>query len=65
MFMRLVQAKFEADLLSTIQMVYDESIIPRFRNMPGCLYACLVQSELRKNEGISMTLWDSRESAEI
>lgn len=62
--MRLVQAKYKPDSLSKLRQVYDESIIPRLQTVPGCLCACLIKSEVIRNEGVSLTLWDSKEHAE-
>ena len=62
--MRLVQAKYKPDSLSKIRQIYNESIIPRLQTMPGCLCVCLIKSELQTDEGISLTLWDSKEQAE-
>lgn len=64
MYMRLVQAKYEPDSLPRIRQIYDESIVPRLQTMPGCLCVCLIKSELQKDEGVSLTLWDSKEHAE-
>jgi len=58
--MRFVQAKYKSGFLSNIHQIYDEKIIPRLQNIPGCLFAALVQSEEHPDEGISITLWDTR-----
>jgi len=62
--MRLVQAKFKPDSLPHIQKTYEEKIIPQLQKTQGCLCACLIQSEHNKNEGLSLTLWDSQTDAE-
>ena len=62
--MRLVQAKYKPDSLLKIRQVCDESIIPRLQTIPGCLCVCLIKSEVVRDEGISLTLWDSKEHAE-
>jgi heme-degrading monooxygenase HmoA len=64
MYMRLVQAKYKPDSMAKLRQVYDESIIPRLQTIPGCLCACLIKREVIRNEGISLTLWDSKEHAE-
>lgn len=64
MYMRLVQAKYKPDSLSMLRQVYDEGIIPRLQTIPGCLCACLIKSEVIRDEGVSLTLWDSKEHAE-
>jgi quinol monooxygenase YgiN len=62
--MRLVHANYKPDSLPAIKKAYDEKIIPTLQKMRGCLFACLIRSEVNANEGISMTLWDSQENAE-
>ncbi len=64
MFMQFVQVDYKPGSLEIIQRIYNEKIIPRLREIPGCLYAGLIKGEENKNEGISMTLWDSSTHAE-
>jgi heme-degrading monooxygenase HmoA len=64
MFMRLVQAKYDPAALTIIRQIYETKIIPQLQEMKGCLFACLIKSELDPEEGISMTLWDTQENAE-
>jgi heme-degrading monooxygenase HmoA len=64
MFMRLVQAKYDPAALMIIRQVYDHKIIPQLQEMKGCLFACLIKSEMDADEGMSLTLWDTEENAE-
>jgi heme-degrading monooxygenase HmoA len=64
MFMRLVQAKYDPAALTVIRQVYENKIIPQLQQMKGCLFACLIKSEMDVDEGLSMTLWDTQENAE-
>ena len=64
MYMRLVQAKYKPESLSKIRQIYDEDIIPRLQTMPGCLCVCLIKSDFQRDEGVSLTLWDSKNHAE-
>lgn len=64
MFLRLVQAGFKMEFLEEIKGIYDQKILPALQNTPGCLCACLIHNEVDKEEGISITLWDSKEHAE-
>ena len=64
MYMRFVQARYKPHSLSEIRKIYEGSIIPRLQTIPGCLCVCLIRRDLPKDEGISLTLWDSREHAE-
>jgi len=64
MFMRLVHGKFKLDAELEIRRVYEEKIVTRLQSTPGCLCACLIKSDLHEDEGMSMTLWETREHAE-
>ncbi len=64
MYMRLVKANYMPASLSLIQKIYDEKIIPELQKMRGCLFACLIVSETKIDEGVSLTIWDSEENAE-
>lgn len=64
MYMRLVHAKYKPEELSQIQKLYDDKFIPRLQQTEGCLGVCLIISDLHLNEGISMTLWKTKEHAE-
>jgi heme-degrading monooxygenase HmoA len=64
MYMRLVYARSKPDLVWKIQQVYAEKIVPRLKEMPGCLCSCLIQSDAHEDEGISMTLWDTEAHAD-
>ncbi len=63
MFMRLVHARYKPESLAAIQKIYDTVIIPRLQKVPGCLFVGAIASEKKREEGISMTLWDTREHA--
>ncbi len=62
--MRLVHARYQPDSLAKVQQIYDESIIPRLQKTEGCLFVSALKSEAHPGEGISMTLWTSRDHAE-
>ncbi len=64
MYMRLVHGKYKHGTESEIRKVYDDIVIPRLQKTPGCLCVCLIKSEIHKDEGISLTLWDTQENAE-
>jgi len=64
MYMRLVHARYRPYALPMIRKIYDEKIIPQLKEMKGCLYACLIKNEDDSDEGLSLTLWDSKENAE-
>ncbi len=63
MFMRLVQVKIDPEKISEFKKAYEDSIIPKLQQSPGCVYAGLVQSVEDPNDGISVTLWRDRMDA--
>ena len=64
MFMRLLQVRAKSDALSSLPLLYNDTIVPELRKTPGCLYGGLIQSVRDPDECISMTLWDTPENAE-
>lgn len=64
MFMRLVQVRIRPESRADFQRLYEEVIMPNLQATPGCLYAGLVQSIRRDDEGVSLTLWDSPQHAD-
>ncbi len=64
MFMRLVQMKVDAEHFPEFRRNYEERVLPRLSETPGCLYAALMRSNHQPGESISLTLWDKKQSAE-
>lgn len=63
MYMRLVQIRIKPQELVRVQEMYHTEIIPVLQQVPGCLYAALIQSTHNEDECVSMTLWESPEHA--
>jgi quinol monooxygenase YgiN len=64
MYMRLTQLKVRPEGIPHLGDLYLAQVIPRLREMPGCKCANLLQSRSHPETLISLTLWDSAESAE-
>ena len=64
MFMRLVQVKIRTERMPDHHRMYEEEVIPVLQQIPGCLFATLIESEHHPGECISMTLWNNSEQAE-
>jgi quinol monooxygenase YgiN len=64
MFMRLVQVRIRPENRADFLRLYEEVIMPNLQGTPGCLYAGVVQSTRRDDEGISLTIWDSPQHAD-
>ncbi len=65
MFMRLVQVRIRPESRADFLRLYEEVIMPNLQGTSGCLYAGLVQSIRRDDEGISLTIWDSPRDADV
>ena len=64
MYMRFVHLKIKPEAISEIQKIYNLEIIPRLQKEPGCLFVGLIKSETHPDEGISLTLWESKKQVE-
>jgi len=64
MFMRLVQLKADMSNLGRLKQFYEKVTIKELQDMPGCLFAGLIQSNPRSDEMLSMTLWENQQRAE-
>jgi heme-degrading monooxygenase HmoA len=65
MFMRLVRFALPDDKLWEVRRVYDERVIPALQGTDGCVFASLLQPTRGPGtDGLSLTLWESREKAE-
>lgn len=65
MFMRIFHLQKKTDDIDILRSFYDSIIIPELQKIEGCLFAGLLQSNTNKLEGISLTLWDTKENAEV
>jgi len=64
MYLRMVHVRYKPDSLSRIQDVYEKTIIPRLEKTEGCLCVCAIVSDKEPDEGISLTIWNTKEHAE-
>ncbi len=63
MYMRMVQMKLEPESVPEFHKNYDERVLGTLKDIPGCLYAGLLESTHAPGECISLTLWDKPQSA--
>ena len=63
MYLRMLQVTVKQEDISGLVRLYEQRIIPALEKFGGCLFACLVQSVRKPEEGISVTLWHSEEDA--
>jgi heme-degrading monooxygenase HmoA len=62
MFMRLLNIRTSD--MELLRSFYDAVVMGELQKIDGCLFAGLLQSNKEANEGVSLTLWDSRGHAE-
>ena len=64
MFMRLVHITAKSDKVGVLKSFYDAIVIPELQKIDGCLFAGLLLNNTDITEGISLTLWDTKQHAE-
>jgi len=63
-YMRIVSHKLQKGKLSEFKTLYRKEIIPVLQKIEGCCYAYLMENLQSGEEILSVTIWDSRWSAE-
>ena len=61
MFARVAWGKVKPGTWQAYEQVYHDEILPDTRNIRGLVFRELLQGTDDPNEGISLTLWESRE----
>ena len=61
MFARVAWGKVKPGTWRDYEQVYHDAILPDTRNVKGLVFRELLQGADDPNEGISLTLWESRE----
>ena len=64
MFMRLLQLNILSSYARNFKLIYETTVIPKLKEMPGCKFVALIENSLRENEFISLTLWETQDQAE-
>ncbi len=64
MYMRLLNVRSKSNDMHMLRSFYDAVVIGELQKIDGCLFAGLLQSNKDPNEGVSLTLWDSRDHAD-
>ncbi len=65
MFVRILSLIIQHDKLDEFKELYSEIIIPELKSIKGCRYVFLTESVSQTNEFISVTIWDSKDDADI
>ena len=64
MFMRFVQIRVDNQYIDQIKLFYEDRVLSDLQNVPGCLFAGLIQSAADPQDFISITMWKTKEQAE-
>lgn len=64
MFMRFVQLKINTKYLQILREFYGQIVAPELQQMPGCLFAGIIQGSHQPEEIISVTFWETHKQAE-
>ncbi|MGB2869195.1 MAG: antibiotic biosynthesis monooxygenase [Bacteroidota bacterium] len=64
MHMRIVSVRIHPAMESEFRRLYESEIIPVLQTVKGCRYVYLTQNIGDKTEGISITVWESKEDAD-
>jgi heme-degrading monooxygenase HmoA len=64
MYLRILSLVIQPGRMKEFQQIYSQEILPVLQTTKGCRYAFLTESIEKKNEAVSVTIWDSQQDAE-
>lgn len=64
MYLRFVHVSIEETRIREVQSFYEDRVIPELSAADGCRFAGLLQSTTDGNRCVSLTFWDSAETAD-
>jgi heme-degrading monooxygenase HmoA len=62
--MRLLHLKAKSEKVGVLKSFYDAIVIPELEKIEGALFAGLLLNNIDITDGISLTLWDTKQNAE-
>jgi heme-degrading monooxygenase HmoA len=65
LYVRIVSISIQAGKENEFEKIYSDEIIPALLSTSGCKYAYLTQSIQDQNRFISVTIWDSKQNADL
>ena len=65
MYVRIVSAKIRSGKMEEFKRLYKSEVLPVLRTTKGCRYAFITEGVKERNEAISVTIWDSKEDADV
>jgi len=65
LFIRILSVKLQPGKTEEFAKIYHTQILPVLRSVQGCRYAFLTEGVEERNEVISLTIWNSKEAADV
>ncbi len=65
LYIRILSVKLQPGKTEEFAKIYQTEILPVLRSVQGCRYAFLTEGVEERNEVISLTIWDSKEAADV
>ena len=65
LYVRIVSINLKPGMVEEFARLYNTEILPVLHNVQGCHYAFLTEGIPERNEVISVTIWDSRDAADV
>ncbi|MCB9058605.1 MAG: antibiotic biosynthesis monooxygenase [Calditrichae bacterium] len=62
--MRFVQIRVDQKYISDIERIYEEKVLSQLQDIPGCVFAGLIQSAPDPQDFISLTMWTDPKKAQ-
>ncbi len=63
-YIRIVTPQIREGKMAEFRHIYTEAILPQIRSAKGCLHAYLVENLRQKDQVISLSIWDRKQSAD-
>jgi heme-degrading monooxygenase HmoA len=65
LYVRIVSVRLKPGTMGKFRRLYSSEILPILHAVNGCRYAFLTEGIEEHNEVISVTVWDSKEAADV
>jgi heme-degrading monooxygenase HmoA len=65
LYVRILSVRLKTGRTEEFARLYSSEILPVLHNVKGCRYAFLTEGVEERNEVISVTIWDSKDAADV
>lgn len=65
LYVRILSVRLKPGRIEEFGRLYNSQILPVLHNVQGCRYAFLTEGVEERNEVISVTIWNSKEAADV